>query len=164
MTTKNADPTVAAKVQRQADSLVIASGGTLALDAGATYIRGGTPQTASISTAAGASNVSLNTVQLKDGNGDNLTARRVVDIYLADDSHGDTITATTASGAVAAGASGNVLAALVASKMLRVITDATGKFILSITDTAKTHFYIVVALPDGTPIASAQLADASYGA
>jgi hypothetical protein len=95
----------------------------------------------SISAAAGSANVSLVTFQAKDANGNNVTSPVNLDVLLSDATTGAGLTATTASGAVAAGASGIDLVTLVTKKALRVQTDATGKYILSITDTSKTLFY-----------------------
>lgn len=113
------------------------------------------------------SNITLVTMQLADKNnnpmaedGGNCT---VLDVYLSDSAVGAGITATTASGAVAAGSKGAVLATPTASKMLRVVTDVNGVFQLSITDTAKTLFYVCAVLP-GTHIvvASRKLVAGDY--
>ncbi len=167
MSTTLSDPTIngGSGVQRTNGGklLVVSGDSTLALDPGATFIRSGSPQTASIAAAASTSNKTNVTIQLKDGNGDNLTTCRVVLVYLSDAATGAGLTATTASGAVGAGSSGTDLTAIVAKMLLLVQTDATGKYVLSITDSAKTGFYVCVALPDGTVIASAQLVTGNYG-
>ena len=123
----------------------------------------GQPASCTLAAAAGAANISLVTIQVKDDNGNNITAPTVLVVSLSDAASGAGLTATTASGAVAAGASGVDLDAMVSKKALYVQTDATGKYILSITDTAKTHFYVVAEIPGKKVNVSAQLADASYG-
>lgn len=122
------------------------------------------PQQVSITPAAGSANVCLVTFQAKDAQGNNLAAVTALDIWLSDAATGIGLTATSASGAVAAGASGTDLGALTAKKALRVLTSATGAYILSITDTAKTGFYPCCALPGtGKAVVGAQLITANYG-
>lgn len=118
--------------------------------------------TASFSIATGGSNISLVTIQIVDTAGKNVAAIIPVDAYLSDASTGIGLTATTASGAVAAGASGTDLGALTTKKAIRAVTDATGQYVLSITDSAKTHFYLAVVV-GGQVVVSTQLADGSYG-
>ena len=61
-------------------------------------------------------------------------------------------------------ASGEVVGTYTAKKALLVQTKADGTFILEITDTAKTHFYVCAEIPlTGKYIVSTQLATASYG-
>lgn len=124
-----------------------------------------TPHTFSFSPAAGASNVCEVTITVKDAAGSTIAAVHNLDIWLSDAATGAGLTATTASGAVAAkSASGTDLGTLTAKKALRVQTLATGVYILSITDTAKTGFYICAALPSaGKAIVSQQLVTANYG-
>lgn len=84
-------------------------------------------------------------------------------VYLSDSASGLGITATTASGAVAAGSKGAVLATETASKALRVISDANGEFQLSITDTAKTLFYVCFVNPaTGVVYTSRRLVTGDY--
>jgi hypothetical protein len=86
------------------------------------------------------------------------------DLFLSDAADGGGLTATTASGAVnvKSGAGGTDLAVLTAKKALRVQTDNTGKYVLNITDTAKTAFK-VAAFFDGKTIVGTTLASAHYG-
>ena len=85
-------------------------------------------------------------------------------IYLSDAFTGIGLTATTASGGIAALAStGTILGVLTTSKAIRATTNAAGLFTLVITDTAKTGFYPVAGLLPGMPIqVGAQLTTASY--
>jgi hypothetical protein len=72
-------------------------------------------------------------------------------LYLSDAATGAGLTAVTASGAVAAGASGTVIGAdVVAKKAFNIQTTATGLFILAITDTLKTPFVVCVVIEGRT--------------
>ncbi len=122
----------------------------------------GQPATATIVPAASTANVSLVTITVKDGNGVAVTAPVMMDVLLSDAATGAGLTATTASGAVAAGASGADIATLVAKKALRVQTTAAGVYILSVTDSAKTQFYVAVNIPGLKPVVT-QVLTANYG-
>jgi hypothetical protein len=127
-------------------------------------INRGEASSVNFSVAPGAANIALMTIQLADNEGKAVAGVQAIDVWLADDAAGTTITATTASGAVAAGASGTDLAVMVTKKMIRALTDSTGKYILSITDTAKTTFYVAATMGRHTaPKVSAILATANYG-
>lgn len=120
--------------------------------------------TATIAPAAGAANVCLVTITLKDASGNAVTKVQPIDVYLSDAATGIGLTATTASGAVGAGASGTDLGVMTTKKATRCITNAAGVYILSITDTAKTGFYVCVCLPNGiNTVVSSQLITANYG-
>lgn len=121
------------------------------------------PCTATIAAAASTANVCLVTVTVKDSNGNTIAFPTNFDIWLSDAATGAGLTVTTASGAVAAGASGIDLATLVSKKALKVQSTAAGVYILSITDTAKTTFYVCVQLADGVPVIGTQLTAANYG-
>jgi predicted RecA/RadA family phage recombinase len=121
------------------------------------------PDVVTLSPAASTANICLVTIQVKDSAGNNITAPTVIDITLSDAATGVGLTATTASGAVAAGASGTDLGTLTSKKALRSMTDATGKYILSITDTAKTGFYVTATVGGRKTTVSAQLVTGNYG-
>lgn len=116
--------------------------------------------------AAGASNVAEVTVTAKDAGGATVAAVQNYDLWLSDSATCAGLTGTTASGAVAAkAASGVDLATYTAKKALRVQTLATGIYILSITDSAKSGFFVCAqALGTGKAVASAQLVTGNYGA
>lgn len=120
---------------------------------------------ATFTPTAGGSNVCEVAIVLKNVDNTTITGPRVVDIYLSDAATGVGLTATTASGAVAAkSASGTDMAVLTTKKALRVQTLANGSYTLSITDTAKTGFYICVVNPsNGAVIVSSPLITANYG-
>mgnify|MGYP000092975936 CR=1 FL=1 len=121
-------------------------------------------QRVTFSPAAGSSNVCLVTIQVQDGQGNNLPGPFEMCVYLSDAATGNGLTATTASGAVAAGASGTDLSAKVSKKALDVLTDNTGKYILSITDTGKTGFYPCAICPGtGNVQIGTQLVTGNYG-
>ena len=173
------------------DELVVASGGTITVESGGALVLGATPLTmngASIqgitSTVAelnlnddlpasftfayastGGSNVCEVSIQAKDAAGVAMTRACIVLIYLSDANTGVGVTGTTASGAVTAKAnSGTDMGAITAKKVLLAQTKADGTFVLSITDTSKTGFYVcVVPLRGGTPSVSAALTG-HYGA
>lgn len=124
------------------------------------------PASIGFSAAAAAANVSEVTCTVKDAAGNTLEGVWMFDLWLSDAATGEGLTATTASGTVTAkSASGAVIATHSAKKALRVQTLATGVFILEITDTAKTGFYVAAAVPaKGNTVVSDQLETADYGA
>lgn len=164
------DPTVDVVNQMLQGGADLEIGGVLNIDT----INGGIfkvadqaqPQKATITPAAGTpgSNISLVSIQVQDGGGNNLAFPTNMDVFLSDSAAGVGLTATAASGAVAAGASGTDFGDYLAKKAKYVQTTAAGLYILSITDVAKTGFYVCVNLPgQAKPIVSAQLIAANYG-
>ena len=117
------------------------------------------------SPAAGGTNVCEVTITLKDPNASTVAAPRPFILWLSDASTGVGLTAVTASGAVAAKtASGTDFAALTSKKALLVQPLASGVYILSITDTAKTGFYVCAQDPfTGKVSVSSQLVTGNYG-
>lgn len=116
--------------------------------------------------AAGAANVSEVTIQARDNVGIALAQPTLITVWLTDTSTGLALTATSASGTVTAkAASGAVFGTLTAKKALTVQTLADGTFILEITDTAKTLFFVAAqSMEGGVPSISAVLETADYGA
>lgn len=125
----------------------------------------GEPDQVSITPAASTANVCLVTIQAKNNEGENYAAILNMTVWLSDAATGAGLTGTTASGAVAAGASGVDLSALVSKKALSVQTNTSGVYILSITDTSKTAFYVCAKLEAGRKVApqTKLLATANYG-
>lgn len=118
----------------------------------------------SMTAAAGTTNVCNVTVTAQDYDGNALAQIVVFDLWLSDAASGAGLTATTASGGIAAGSKGAVLGVLTTAKALRVQTDATGTFILSITDTAKTAFNVCASGPNSSgAVVGATLATGNYG-
>ena len=122
------------------------------------------PETVSFTIAKGGSaGIVLVTIAVLSNSGQACPFVFDLDVNLSDAATGAGLTATSASGAVAAGTPGAILATNVAKKSFRCQTDATGTFQLSITDTAKTGFYIHVAGgPIAFPAVSRQLLAADY--
>lgn len=119
--------------------------------------------TFAIAAGAAASNICNVTLQVVDSNGNNVAGVFDMDVILSDAATGAGLTATTASGTVV-GTTGADLGDLTAKKAKRVQTDATGKYVLQITDTGKTHFYVAAVVPGrGNTVVSAQLQTANYG-
>lgn len=118
----------------------------------------------SFAVAAGGTNVSEVTITPRFG-GSAIAGVRALEVYLSDSAVGAGLTATTASGTVQAkSGEGTVHTALTAKKHLAVATKAAGTFVLEITDTAKTGFYVCVVNPTtGAVHVSAQLVTANYG-
>ena len=150
------------------DEIVFESGGKATLKPGATITRGTAlePVSASLTPAAGGANVCLVSIQVKDGAGVNLTRPVMLEVWLSDAATGIGLTAVTASGAVGAGASGTDLVAQVAKKLMLVQTNAAGLYVLSITDTVKSGFFVACAIVgEGTGAfqVSAQLVTGNYG-
>lgn len=118
-----------------------------------------------ITNGVGASaNICNVTFQATDSLGNPLSKVASMEVLLSDAATGAGLTATTASGGIAAAAGGGVvLGVLTAAKALLVQTNASGQFILAITDTAKTLFY-PVAQYAGATVVGAQLTAASYHA
>ena len=123
------------------------------------------PFTATAAVATDGANATLVTITVKNANGRTMAKPINMDLWLSDAASGFGVTATTASGAVGdktAGTTGIVLGTYTAKKALRVQTTASGTYQLSITDTSKTAFKVVVQI-DGLPVVVATLATASYG-
>lgn len=99
------------------------------------------------------------TVQLKDINGNVLVAVQEVELVMLRDSGGVDYVATGGSTGIAIGANGKLLT-VVAKKLFRAITDATGLLTLTWTDTGTEAAYLGVRLPNGRIAISAALTNA----
>lgn len=124
------------------------------------------PASITFSAAAGGANVCEVTISLKNSAGTVITTNRNFTVWLSDAATGLGITGTGASDTVTAKTGeGTVLSALTAKKHLAVQTKAsTGTFVLEITDTAKTAFYVCAELPaTGQIFVSDVLETADYG-
>ena len=121
------------------------------------------PVNITFSPAPGAATICDVTVTLVDGNGVAVPAVHSFDLWLSDAASGAGLTATAASGTVTnAAAGGVVISTYTPKKALRVQTLATGVFVLEITDSAKTGFYVAASL-GGRAVVSAQLVAGNYG-
>ncbi len=114
------------------------------------------PTNATISVGTEGTNAISVTIQLVDGNGDNLTAIAGFSWYLSGDSAGAGIVGTAPNDGTAIGASGKI-AELVAEKAGYLLTDATGKAIITLTDSTTPTFYLVVILPIGKVVISSAI-------
>lgn len=125
----------------------------------------GMPASFTFAAAAGAANVANVTVTPRDAAGAALTGVRTLEMWLSDAATGAGLAAATASGTVTAkSGEGTVLTAFTAKKHLSAQTKAAGTFVLEITDTAKTGFYVCVKNPaTGLVHVSAQLVTGNYG-
>lgn len=124
------------------------------------------PADISFVAAAGASTICDVTITVKDAAGVAIAEAFILDVWLSDAATGVGLTGTSTSGTVTNKfASGAVFSTYTAKKDLRVQTLATGIFILEITDTAKTAFYVCAKLSStGKTVISTVLATADYGA
>jgi hypothetical protein len=115
--------------------------------------------------AQGASaNIAQVTIQVEDKNGNPISGIYLLSFWLSDAATGVGLTDTTASGTVTNNTTnGTDIADITAKKYKQVLTDATGKYVLLITDTAKTGFYVTVANPtSGLLSVSRQLVTGDY--
>lgn len=124
------------------------------------------PASVTFAAAAGGANVCEVTVTVADAAGTAIAKAFPLILWLSDAATGAALTGTSASGTVQAkSASGADFAALTAKKALIAQTLATGIYILEITDTEKTAFYVCAQCPStGHPFISTQLATGNYGA
>lgn len=124
-----------------------------------------TPQRIGYSIAAGAANVCEVTLTVQDGHGDALAYPFILDVWLSDNSTGEGLTAHGTVAIAAKSGEGSDFAILTANKALRVQTKTTGTYVLEITDSDKTGFYVAAQLPfSGLPVVSRQLVTGDYGA
>lgn len=82
------------------------------------------------------------TIQLKDSTGSNMAAKRLLEVWLSDTAEG--VDCTTAPDGGITLISGTLMQAVVANKRLRVLTDATGKVVLSLSESSYGTFYVNV--------------------
>jgi hypothetical protein len=100
------------------------------------------------------------TVQLKNGEGDNVAFRANVFAYLSDNSDGSTLIGTAHSGGWVIGTTG-LLIPQVTNKAAHFSTNDTGMFNIDITESAGKTAYLVVTLPNGKNIISSAITHAA---
>lgn len=107
------------------------------------------PSTVGFAAATDGANATLVTLTVQNKEGGTIAGLHQLTIYLSDSATGVGLTGTSASGAVQAksASTGFDLAALTAKKALKVITKSDGTYQLSITDSAKTQFYVCAVVP-----------------
>lgn len=110
--------------------------------------------TVTVAVSAGANNEAVVTVTCKDANGTAVTAVQCLDLWFAEDAAGTTITTTAYSGTLVANASsGTILTTITAKKRFTVLTNASGVFAGTLTDSAETAGqYCAVKKPLGAGI------------
>ncbi len=133
------------------------------LSTGATPVAQIDPASCTITAAAGASNVSTVTVQLKDGAGTNLARIYPFRVYKSSAADGLTLGAAASTGFSVASGGLSLANATAVTTQITAMSSATGGCVLSLTDTNKATDYLVLVLDSGTKI-SAQLSAGSYGA
>ncbi len=161
-------------------SLDVESGGELDIESGASLKLDGTAVTATaaeinelsaliadftFAAASAGANVAEVTITAKQADGTTTVASPVVFmLWLSDAATGAGLTGTGASGTVTVkSASGAVFGTLTAKKSLVVQALATGVFILEITDSGKTAFYVCAQTPHGETKIATVLATGDYG-
>ena len=115
--------------------------------------------------AQGAANITEVTVTAVKADGSTTVAGPMIyHLWLSDAATGAGLTGTAASGTVTVkSASGAVIGTLTSKKALVVQALASGVFILEITDTAKTAFYVCAQTPHGEVKIATILATGDYG-
>lgn len=111
---------------------------------------------ASITVGAEDTNVRAITVQLKDGDGNDMAFRTPVQLWVLADANGDAFVTTGGSTGIAIGTDGALLA-LVAKKAFIAISEADGDIDLTWTDTGTEAAYLAVVLPTGRMVISSAL-------
>ncbi len=130
---------------------------------GATPVAQVDPASCTIVAAAGASNVSTVTVQLKDGSGTNMTRVIPFKVYSSSASDGLTLQGAASTGYSVASGGLSLANGTAVTTQISAMSSATGGCVLSLTDTGKQTSYLVLVLDSGVKI-SAQLSAGSYGA
>lgn len=120
------------------------------------------PTTATFSIAAGASTVTAVTITFKTAQGKAISNVFPFEVWLSDSSAGAGETGTTASGTPAI-TTGTQYRILTAKKAWLGACNSSGVAVLTITDNAKTTFYVAVRLPNSV-VVSRILATGDYGA
>lgn len=120
------------------------------------------PTTATFSIAAGAANVTAVTITLKTAQGTAINNVFPFEVWLSDAATGAGETGTSASGTPAL-TTGTQYRILTAKKAWLGACNSSGVAVLTITDTAKTTFYVAVRLPNSV-VVSRILATGDYGA
>lgn len=135
-------------IRRFANKLIAAAGDVIDL--------GGVVADASIVVGAENTNVRAITIQLKDGQGNDLAHRAAVQIAVLADAQGNAFVGTGGSTGIAIGTDGALLA-IVAKKLFLAISESDGDIDLTWTDTGTEAAYLAVILPNGKMIISAAL-------
>ena len=114
------------------------------------------PASAVITVGAESTNVRAITIAMKDGAGNAMTTRALVNVVVLADANGDAFVATGGSTGIAIGSAGALLA-LVAKKAFMLITEADGTADLTWTDVGTEAAYLGIVLPTGELVISSAL-------
>lgn len=145
---------------RQGDGAkVVPSGGKLIVESGGIFDDAGAVRGATITVGAENANVRAITIQLTDGQGNDIASRQMVRIVVLADANGDAFVTTGGSTGIAIGTDGALLA-LVAKKAFLVISEADGDIDLTWTDTGTEAAYLGVILPNGKMVISDAMTNA----
>jgi hypothetical protein len=117
----------------------------------------GTP---GIDVSAEDTNVVTVTIQLKKANGDDLAARGCLKAYLSDDANGDSVVATAPDGHVAISGDGLCMH-LITDKVFLLTSESDGDITLTVTESGTKSCYLILVLPSGKLVASAEIAHAA---
>lgn len=117
---------------------------------------GGRVAGASIAVGAENTNVRAVTIQLQDGQGNDIAHRAAVKIAVFADANADAFVATGGSTGIAIGTDGALLP-IVAKKLFMAVSEADGDIDLTWTDTGTEAAYLGVILPNGRIVMSAAL-------
>ena len=118
-------------------------------------------QKLSITAVPGAATVTTVTIQLQDNGGQNVANQPYdFDLILSDSAFGVGLTATVTQ--AVAFTSGIILNTYTANKAYYVQCDATGKVVFTLTDAARTQFYIMIQTPNAGPTV-VRILTANYG-
>ena len=109
---------------------------------------------ATFSVAAEAANNIDTTIQCKDEFGNNVAGVRSLDINIVGQSGGTGFNANTYTVAATTGA----VVEVVASKVLRVLTNSTGQAVIRLTNAGAVTCYLALVLPNGSQTVSAAIA------
>lgn len=131
---------------------------------GATPVAQVDPGSCTITAAAGASNTSTITIQLKDGSGTNMARVIPFKVYLATDATGLTLQSAASTGySVSSGGVVDPTGSTTITQGLAAFSSASGGCVISLLDTGKGTGNLILMLPNGFK-ASAAITSGSYGA
>lgn len=83
-----------------------------------------------------------------------ITSRRHVRVYLSGVNTGASVVGTAPNGGTVIGTNGVIAVSLTANKVFDIVTDASGRFDLTLTDSGTPTFYMVVVMPNGRLVIS----------
>lgn len=97
------------------------------------------------------------TIQFNNADGSAIAHAQPFDLYVAADAAFVAMATTGGSTGIAIGANGLIAATVVAKKLFKCVTDATGKWTGTWTDNAAEVAFLVAIMPSGRPVFSAAL-------